>query len=212
MEQIVKKILLLTLALLVVGPVHAVAEEPLQAIKVPIERAIVILKDPQYQDPGKTEAQREKLWEIIREIFDFNLIAKRTVGRYHWRNSFSQQQHKEFTNVFARFLANNYLTRIRGTYDDIKVEYVGQEINASKPIAKIKTKIIRKNGDVLIDYSLRMRNGTWKVYDVFAEGVSLVQNYQTQIRGILSKESAAQLIDKLNAKVAEQSKQSAGSE
>ena len=194
------------------GPVMAVAEEPLQAIRVPIEKTIVILEDPQYQDPDKKDDQREKIWEIIQEIFDFNLIAKRTVGRYHWRNSFSQQQQKEFTDVFGEFLANTYLTRIRGTYDDISVEYVGQEINASKPTAKVKTKIIRKNENVLIDYSLRLRNGTWKIYDVFAEGVSLVQNYQTQIRGILSKESPDQLIDKLNAKIAEQRKQRAGSE
>ena len=212
MERIVKKILALTLAGLLAGPMLVAAQEPLQAIKVPIERAIVILKDPLYRDPDNKAIQREKLWEIIQEIFDFKLIAKRTVGRYHWRNTFSQQQQKEFTDVFGEFLANTYLTRIRGTYDDISVEYVGQEINASKPIAKVKTKIIRKNENVLIDYSLRLRNGTWKIYDVFAEGVSLVQNYQTQIRGILSKESPDQLIDKLNAKIAEQRKQRAGSE
>ena len=194
------------------GPVMAVAEEPLQAIKVPIEKTIVILEDPQYKDPDKQDDQREKIWKIIQEIFDFNLIAKRTLGRYHWRNSLSQQQQKEFTNVFAEFLANNYLIRIQGTYDDINVKYVGQEINASKPIAKVKTKLIRKNGDVPIDYSMRLRNGTWKIYDVFVEGVSLVQNYQTQIKGILSKESPAQLIDQLKAKVEEQRKQSAASE
>ena len=212
MERIVKKILIYILAGLVLGSELTAAEEPLQAIKGPIEKALVILKDPQYENPEKRDLRREKLWDIIQGIFDFNLIAKRTVGRYHWRNSFSQQQQKEFTNIFAEFLANNYLTRIRGTYDDIQVEYIGQEISTSKPIAKVKTKIIRKNEDVLMDYRLRMRNGTWKVYDVFAAGVSLVQNYQTQIRGILSKESPDQLIDKLNAKVAEQRKQSAGSQ
>ena len=207
-----KKFLALILAGVMAGPVMAVAEEPLQAIKVPIEKTIVILEDPQYKDPDKQDDQREKIWKIIQEIFDFNLIAKRTLGRYHWRNSLSQQQQKEFTNVFAEFLANNYLIRIQGTYDDINVKYVGQEINASKPIAKVKTKLIRKNGDVPIDYSMRLRNGTWKIYDVFVEGVSLVQNYQTQIKGILSKESPAQLIDQLKAKVEEQRKQSAASE
>ena len=47
-----KKFLALILAGVMAGPVMAVAEEPLQAIKVPIEKTIVILEDPQYKDPN----------------------------------------------------------------------------------------------------------------------------------------------------------------
>ena len=135
---------------------------------------------------------------------DFRLIAKRTIGRYHWKNSFTSQQRTEFTDLFAHFVSNNYLQRIQGTYQDIQIEYVGQEVSETKPIARVKTRLIRPSGDVSLDYSLRLRDGSWKVYDVFAEGVSLTQNYKTQFEKILMKETPAQLIDRLKKKIAEQ--------
>ena len=50
-------------------------------------------------------------------------------------------------------------------------------------------------------------NGKWKIYDVYVEGVSLVQNYQTQFRDLFETESAAQVIDRLKQKIEEQKHQ-----
>ena len=44
-------------------------------------------------------------------------------------------------------------------------------------------------------------DGGWYVYDIQIEGVSLVGNYRTQFRNILSKESPAQLIERIASKV-----------
>jgi phospholipid transport system substrate-binding protein len=48
------------------------------------------------------------------------------------------------------------------------------------------------------------KDDAWRVYDVKVEGVSLVKNYRSQFREILSKESPDQLIERLKEKVAEQ--------
>jgi phospholipid transport system substrate-binding protein len=45
------------------------------------------------------------------------------------------------------------------------------------------------------------KNGNWRVYDVVIEGISLVQNYRSQFREILTTKTPQDLIDTLNEKV-----------
>ena len=180
------------------------AGQPLDAVKGPVEKILNILKDPQYEDTGAHAELRRKIWEITRPMFDFELIAKRTIGRYHWENSFSEPQRVEFVDLFAQFVGNTYLQRIQGNYADVKIEFGDQQISETRPIASVQSKIIRSNSEVSLDYRLRLRDGEWKIYDVFAEGVSLTQNYKTQFDNILMNETAAQLIDRLKEKIAEQ--------
>ncbi|MGD1999515.1 MAG: ABC transporter substrate-binding protein, partial [Desulfobacterales bacterium] len=117
------------------------------------------------------------------------------------------QQRQEFTDLFAEFLGNNYLTRINGTVKGLKVEYVDEMLDESGKRAKVRTKLPASNSDVAVDYSMRLRDGKWKIYDVYVEGVSLVQNYQSQFRSLFDKESAAQVIDRLKRKIEEQKHQ-----
>jgi phospholipid transport system substrate-binding protein len=183
------------------------AEQPVDALKGPIDKVIQILEDPQYEDPARKADLREKIRSVTSGMFDFELIAKRATGRYHWKNSFTAQQRQEFTDLFAEFLGNNYLTRIDGTVKGLKVEYLDEMLDDSGKRAKVRTKVPASKGDVAVDYSMRLRDGKWKIYDVYVEGVSLVQNYQSQFRSLFDKESAAQVIDRLKRKIEEQNHQ-----
>jgi phospholipid transport system substrate-binding protein len=193
----------LILILVVVVP-SLRAEQPIDALKGPIDKVIQILEDPQYEDPARKADQREKIRLVMSPMFDFELIAKRATGRFHWENSFTAQQRQEFTDLFAEFLGNNYLTRINETVKGLKVEYLDEVIDDSGRRAKVRTKVPESNSDVAVDYSMGSRAGKWKIYDVYVEGVSLVQNYQSQFRSLFDKESAAQVIDRLRRKIEEQ--------
>jgi phospholipid transport system substrate-binding protein len=183
------------------------AGQPTDALKGPIDEVVKILEDPQYADPDRHNEQREKIRSLLNPLFDFDLIAKRATGRYHWENSFTPQQRQEFTDLFAEFLGNNYLARIDGTIKDVKVEYLDEVMDASGRRAKVKSKVPQENAEIAIDYSMRLKNDKWIVYDVYVEGVSLVQNYQTQFRDLFEKESAAQVIDRLKRKIEDQKRE-----
>ena len=101
-----KIVLPLLAVVLMVLPANLRAEEPISVIKTSVEKVVSILTDPQYDPPEQIDEQREKIWEVIRPMFDFELIAKRAAGRYHWQNSFTSEQRREFTDLFAEFLAN----------------------------------------------------------------------------------------------------------
>jgi phospholipid transport system substrate-binding protein len=54
---------------------------------------------------------------------------------------------------------------------------------------------------------MKLNNDQWAIYDVNIEGVSLVENYRSQIRSILMNQTAAQLISQLESKLKEQPRQ-----
>ncbi len=179
------------------------AQQPLDALQGPINQIVTILNDPQYNDAAHKDVEREKIWGIIRKLFDFTEMAKRSLAR-NWR-SFTPEQRKRFSGVFAEFLGNTYLDKIQKGYQKERVIYVKEEmVNDSK--ALVKTKIVRENLEIPIDYRMRLRKGAWSVYDVNIEGVSLVKNYRTQFGKILLNKSPDQLIERLKDKVKKQQK------
>jgi phospholipid transport system substrate-binding protein len=190
-------------ALIVGIPCSASGIEPLDALKVPVDQVLGILNDPQYQDAALKDAQREKIWETIGQVFDFEIMGKLALAR-NWKK-FSVQQRKEFSGLFAELLESTYVDKIQGGYEEEKVLYLGQQM-VSDSKARVTTKILRSSMDIPIVYSMLKRSDFWKVYDVRIEGVSLIKNYRTQFSHILAKGSPAQLIERLKHKIELQKK------
>ena len=180
------------------------AQEPLEALRGPINEVVSVLQDPQYQKGDQVEAGREKIWSVIGSLFDFTEMAKRSLAR-NWR-VFSPMERKKFSEVFARFLGNTYLDKIQKDYQNEEVVFGKQEmLNSTK--ASVKTTVMRDTVEIPVDYKMLNRGGGWRVYDVNIEGVSLVKNYRTQFGKILMRKSPADLIERLQKKVAEQKEQ-----
>ena len=182
----------------------AVVGEPIDVLKAPMDEALAVLRDPQYKadDPAKKAEQREKFWAIVRPVFDFEELSKRTLAR-NWK-LFDAAQQTAFTDVFAELLGNIYVDRIQGGYNDETIEFGDQIKSDSRPLAVVKTFIVSARNRIPVDYSMIETDGTWRVYDVKVEGISLVKNYRSQFKEILSKDSPDQLIEMLKKKVAEQ--------
>ena len=178
----------------------AIAGPAMDAVKVPIQQGIDLLRDPAYADASKKAEQREKIWEIIKQAFDFTQISILAVAR-DWRR-FSDSEKKEFTEVFSDLLGETYLDRIQGEYSNETVEFLGEESLSDKK-AVVKTHIVRANTNIPVDYRMIRINDAWKVYDVRVEGMSLVKNYRVQYKKILMKDTPAQLIDQLKKKLAD---------
>ncbi len=179
-------------------------ENAMSAVQGPIQKGIDLLRNMQYKDASQREVQRDKIWEIIRQAFDFNEVAMRALAQ-DWKN-FNSEQRKAFTEVFTDLLKNTYIDKLQSEFQDETVQFLNEEKVADDKRV-VKTKVIR-NGKIEIpmDYSLKGKDGKWKVYDVSIEGISLVKNYRTQFKDILSKETPDQLITRLKEKVAKQDK------
>ncbi len=197
----------LSLVLMLVGMTTlAYGTMPMETLQKPMNEIVRILKDPQYLEKDKKEVQREKLWKIIREVFDFREMSKRSLAR-NWKR-FNSGQRDQFTDVFSTLLGNIYLNKVQGGYHDEKVVYLGEEIIKEKK-AVVKTKIVRENVEIPMNYRMRLHREKWKIYDIIIEGVGLVKNYRTQFKKILRKESPDQLIERLKKKNEAQKKKTA---
>lgn len=182
----------------------AAAEEPMDVLKAPMDEALALLRDPKYEtdDPAQKAEQREKFWGIVEQVFDFEELSKRTLA-HNWRN-FNDAQQTEFAQVFSELLGNIYVDRIQGEYSDETIEFDEQFIHDDRPLAVVKTFIVSARNRIPVDYSLTRKDDTWRVYDVKVEGISLIKNYRSQFKEILSRESPDDLIERLRKKVAEQ--------
>lgn len=197
-------VLALFFTLLAVRPAGAQEIKPIDALRGPLDSALAILQDPRYRASAEKEAQKERLWELIRAVFDFEGITVLAVGQ-NWKR-FSPAQKKEFTDVFTTRLGNSYLNKIQGNFNNEKVEFLSQEM-LSPAKARVKTKIIREVDSIPVDYSVRPIDGVWRIYDVVIEGVSLVANYRSQFNDILSKDSPDVLIERVRAQNKAQEKE-----
>ncbi|MBF0559558.1 MAG: ABC transporter substrate-binding protein [Nitrospirae bacterium] len=165
-------------------------------VKQTTDSVLDVLKSKELKKPARTKERRSAIRKIISERFDFEEMAKRSLARY-WKQRTPEEQ-KEFVGLYTDLLERTYIRKIE-SYNDEQFVY-GDEI-IDGVYAVVKTKIVtKKNIDVLIDYKMFNKNGTWLAYDVVIEGVSLVNNYRNQFNQIIHSGSYEDVTRKLKDK------------
>ncbi len=194
---IVAGIILVTSAL--VGTYLVYAGEPTDQIKKTTDKIIEIVKSPALKALDKEPERRRLIRKAVDEVFDWEEMAKRTLGR-HWRRR-SESEKKEFIYLFGKLLERTYLDKVEG-YSGEKVIYIGDRVEGNYALVKVKI-LTKQDREIPVLYRMKKKAGKWMVYDVCIEGVSLVNNYRTQFNNILVRSSFKRLIEKLKAKVGE---------
>jgi phospholipid transport system substrate-binding protein len=188
--------LIITLVALNLSPVSAFSATPLETIKPQVDQALEVLRDPALKAESAKATKEKKIWTILDSVFDYTELSKRTLAQ-NWKK-FSPDQQKEFISLFGKLLGTVYMDRIIA-YKDEKVVF-GKVINLSDKMAEVQSEVIQSSKSIPIHYRMIIVNGEWKVYDVVIEGVSLVQNYRTQFRDILTTKSPEDLLKTLREK------------
>ena len=157
----------------------------------------IIEKDPALKGETATRQRRETLRKVIFEQFNFEKMSQLCLGK-HWKER-TDEEKKEFIELFGKLLEDTYISKIEG-YTNEKVEYLKEVITDKR--AQVNTKIITEKIEIPIDYRLyQEKDGSWKVYDIVIEGVSLVGNYRSQFDEILQRDNYEKLIEELKKKV-----------
>ena len=178
--------------------VDAVAGLPTDQIKATVDKALVVLKDPRFKPPAKQQERRDQLKQILFGRFDFAEMAKRSLGP-DWRRRTPQEQ-EDFVRLFTDVLERAYADIIE-SYSNEKIVYVHEKVDGS--YADVYSKIVTAKGEeYTINYKAQLAGSDWKVYDVVAENVSLVNNYRSQFTRVISKSSYEELVRRLKDKSA----------
>ena len=195
------KRLLGALAILLISlmtfPFSASAQSPLETIQTQVNKVLEVLRDPALKAESAKETREKKVWTLIDGVFDYTELSKRTLAQ-HWR-AFTPEQQKEFTQLFGKLLGTVYMDRIMA-YTNEKVVF-SKATKLSEDTTEVQSEVVTASKSIPIHYRMISKEGSWKVYDVVVEGVSLVQNYRSQFRDILSKQSPQDLLKILRDKV-----------
>jgi phospholipid transport system substrate-binding protein len=120
----------------------------------------------------------------------------RSLGQ-NWR-PLNPQQRKEFVSLFTALLEKTYADQI-DLYDGQKVVYTGESVD--NEYAQVDSRIFDKNGQTYsVVYRLHRVDGKWRIYDVVAENISLVNNYRAQFNRVIAKSSFEELLKSMKQK------------
>ncbi len=144
-----------------------------------------------------TEQKRRRVEDVVLASVDFETLSKLVLAR-NW-SRFDDTQRSEFMDLFKNHLSMTYGRNVE-TYKNEKVQITGSRPESGGDVT-VKTKIVRGgNDDILVDYRLRQRDGTWKIIDVVIEGVSLVSNFRSQFQDVISNGGPERLLALLREK------------
>ena len=171
-------------------------EDPMTVVKNTVNQALDVLRDT-----SSPLAQRQdKLRQIVAQTFDFKEMAKSALG-YHWKELTPAQQ-QEFTNAFIAFIEDSYLSKIND-YHNQQVNFL-KVTNDGPQYAQVNTDIVQPNGKdaIHVNYRLLKEDGTWKIYDVTVDAISIIANYRNQFNRVMNSKGYDTLIKDLKAKQA----------
>ena len=164
-----------------------------------IDSVLLVLEKKNLTIPQKGD----EIIKIIDEVFDYELMARISLGKETW-NSISEQKQKEFTKIFENKLKKSYIEKLE-LYNDQKVQII-----ALKPYnntrLQLETQLVGKEGNYQINYNFYNKakdSEQWLIYDVDLVGVSIIQTYRQEFAGLLKEKSFDEmlvLLEKSNSK------------
>ena len=164
-----------------------------------IDNVLLVLEKKNLTIPQKGE----EIVKIIDEVFDYELMARISLGKETW-NSISSEKQKKFTKVFESKLKKSYIEKLE-LYNDQKVEIIGLKPHNNTRL-QLETQLVGKEGNYQINYNFYNKakdSEQWLIYDVDLVGVSIIQTYRQQFAGLLKEKSFDEmlvLLEKSNTK------------
>ena len=168
---------------------------PMEAMRTTVSDALGVLQDQELKKPERTEERVTRLKNIADSRFDYEEMAKRSLGG-QW-DKLGDREQREFVILFTEFLTNTYMEKIRD-YAGEEVKFLNERLEGN--YAEVKSFMVRKKTEIPLDYRLLLKGGEWKAYDVVVDGISLVRNYREQFAAILRSSSYEQLAQMLREK------------
>ena len=160
-----------------------------ELVKRKLDAVFAVLQKKDLQQ----QAKKKEISEIVTPMFDFELMAKLTMGRKHWP-SLAQEKKEKFTALYIELLKKSYLDKL-ALYTDEKVIF--EPPAQVKEKVQIPTQLVSKDRTTSILYKLYKAADDWKVYDLEIQGVSIIRSYRSQFDEIMQNGTIDDLLLKM---------------
>jgi phospholipid transport system substrate-binding protein len=152
---------------------------------------------------GHTDSARAaKLKSAIGQLLDFEELSRRSLSD-HW-DGLEEHKRQEFVALLTQLVERSYQKNLE-SIRNYQVQY-----DEAKPLGDsvlvhtvARSRKNRRAPAVEIDYTLFPREGSYRVYDIATDGVSLVSNYKRQFNKIIRRDGWDALIERMKKRLAE---------
>jgi len=141
-----------------------------------------------------TDAQREKLKNIINGIIDYRAMASYALANT-W-DTLSTDKKQEFSEVFSEVVRNQSLNKL----DIYRAEVSYKKVDVTGDSAYVETMAILDNVRTPVYYTMRKQNETWVIVDFSIDEVSTAKSYRRSFQNIIKRKGYQALYNSLEKK------------
>ncbi|GIU04896.1 MlaC/ttg2D family ABC transporter substrate-binding protein [Shewanella glacialipiscicola] len=194
---------------MVLGTTNAIAADVAVDTKDPYAMVKAVANktfDRFHKDKALIDADSDHLKVIVREelmpYIDYKYASYKVLGQY--LKDSTEDQRNRFVDAFEGYLVS--------TYAQAFTEYTNQKVEFSPGIDFSQEKIVDVNVQIieagrppikLLFKARRLKDDTWKAFDLVAEGVSLLSSKQSEISNLIRQQGIDPVIKMLDERTKE---------
>ncbi|WP_115720019.1 MlaC/ttg2D family ABC transporter substrate-binding protein [Gallaecimonas mangrovi] len=177
---------------------------------VMVEKAAQLAFDDLKAQQPQIQKNPNILKDIVRKdllpYVDYRYASYKVIGRNLPKTTADQRN--RFVEAFKNYLVTTYAQAFT-QYKDQKVAFERDSLDDNgrpQRIASVKARIIQPGGqDISIIFKARLnsKTGEWGVYDMVAEGISLLSSKQAELEGLIRQKGIDSVIETLKEKANE---------
>ncbi|MET0263482.1 MAG: ABC transporter substrate-binding protein [Rariglobus sp.] len=182
-------------ALLSVARADTATDDPVVMLRAGVDEGLAIAYDTQSTTP-----LADRIRPSLEKYFTFEGITRRAVGP-GWRQ-FSAEEKTKATQLFSDLVIRTYANKFEP--GPRPVISFGKTIipDSTRPnLRELPTTITYEGKAYSVSYRVEQVNGTWKVYDMNIEGVSMIANWRAQLDPIFQKGGVKAVISALEKNI-----------
>jgi len=168
-------------------------EVPTERVRSVLEQAMDIQSRPDLQGEAGRPQRAKLIRQLISESFLSSQMAMESLGD-RWE-SLKSEQKEEFRELFVDLFQDSYTRMVLNFLKKETVDYLGEALENGR--MRVRTKILRTNEHIPVDYTLLRKDNGWFMVDVIIDGVSIVKNYQTKFKQVMASQSFDYLLNQM---------------
>lgn len=149
---------------------------------------------------GSFDERYKQIAPIVSESYDFTFIS-RFILRRSW-SKLDASQRERFISVFERLSVATYVNRFAELKDQSIVITDAQPAAGKGDRVQVDTQIQVDDEEVMLSYTLKEGEGSWKIVNVVADGVSDLALRRAEYSRKLKEKGFDGLLDHIDGQIA----------
>lgn len=142
---------------------------------------------------------------IVVPYADLDEMSRRVLPPQVWAQA-TPTQRIQFKREFTTLLIRTYASALAAYKDQVVQFYPIRGGYAGKSVVEVSSDIVNDGPSIHVVYRLVRKGGSWRLYDMSVEGVSLIESFRSQFADILSQGgNMDQLLNRIRAKTGRRS-------